>query len=70
MTIETFFPSINQIADLQAEVVKLDNNISFFSNASRDNPLLKDTYQKLDDKKEQLESLKQTLHNIITSNDN
>ncbi len=60
----------NQIADLEAEIVKLDNNISFFSNASRENPLLKDTYQKLDDKKEQLESLKQTLHNIITSNDN
>lgn len=60
----------NQIADLEAEVVKLENNISFFSNASRENPLLKDSFQKLDDKKEQLESLKQTLHNIIANKDN
>lgn len=56
----------NQIADLEAEVVQLENNLSFFSSPNRDNPLLKDTYEKLDNKKEQLESLKHTLHNIIT----
>lgn len=55
----------NQIADLEAEVVQLENNLSFFNSPTRDNPLLKDTYQKLDSKKEQLESLKLTLHNII-----
>ena len=55
----------NQIADLEAEVVQLENNLSFFSSPNRDNPLLKDTYEKLDNKKEQLEGLKQTLHNII-----
>ena len=55
----------NQIADLESEVVQLENNLAFFGTAKRDNPLLKDTYDKLDSKKEQLESLKVTLHNII-----
>ena len=55
----------NQIADLESEVVQLENNLSFFGSAKRDNPLLKDTYDKLDSKKEQLESLRVTLHNII-----
>lgn len=55
----------NQIADLEAEVVQLENNLSFFSSPTRDNPLLKDTYEKLDSKKGQVESLKTTLHNII-----
>ena len=55
----------NQIADLESEVVQLENNLAFFGTAKRDNPLLKDTYDKLDGKKEQLESLKVTLHNII-----
>ncbi|TDX86679.1 DUF349 domain-containing protein [Epilithonimonas xixisoli] len=55
----------NQIADLESEVVQLENNLAFFGNAKRDNPLLKDTYEKLDGKKEQLESLRVTLHNII-----
>ncbi|MPS72781.1 MAG: DUF349 domain-containing protein [Chryseobacterium sp.] len=55
----------NQITDLEAEVVQLENNLAFFNSPSRENPLLKDTYDKLDGKKEQLESLKVTLHNII-----
>ena len=55
----------NQIADLEAEIVQLENNLAFFSSPNRDNPLLKDTYDKLDSKKQQLESLRSTLHNII-----
>ncbi|SEH38692.1 DUF349 domain-containing protein [Epilithonimonas hominis] len=55
----------NQIADLEAEVVQLENNLAFFSSPSRDNPLLKETYENLDSKKEQVESLKLSLHNII-----
>jgi len=55
----------NQVADLESEIVQLENNLSFFGTATRDNPLLKDTYEKLDSKKEQLDSLKLTLHNII-----
>lgn len=56
----------NQISDLESEIVKLENNLSFFSNPSRENPLLKDTYNTIDEKKEHLETLKQNLHNIIT----
>ncbi len=56
----------NQIADLEAEIVKLENNLSFFGKVTRDNPLLKDTFDKIDEKKAQLEGLKQTLHNIIS----
>lgn len=56
----------NQISDLEAEIVKLENNLGFFSNSSRENPLLKDTYEKIDEKKEQLEQLKQGLHQIIS----
>jgi len=55
----------NQIADLESEIVQLENNLSFFGAAKRDNPLLTDTYEKLDSKKEQLTSLRATLHNII-----
>ena len=57
----------SQIADLEAEVVKLENNINFFNNPSRENPLLKDTYDKIDEKKALIESLKQSLHKLITS---
>ena len=56
----------SQITDLEAEVVKLENNINFFNNPSRENPLLKDTYDKIDEKKTLIESLKQSLHKLIT----
>jgi hypothetical protein len=55
----------NQIADLEAEIVKMENNLGFFSNPSRENPLLKETYDKIDGKKSQLESMKQSLHSIL-----
>ncbi len=56
----------NQISDLEGEIVKLENNLSFFNKPSRENPLLKDTYNTIDEKKAHLETLKQNLHNIIT----
>ncbi len=56
----------NQIADLEGEISKLENNLGFFSNPSRENPLLKDTYENIDNKKEQLETMKQSLHHIIS----
>lgn len=55
----------SQISDLEAEIVKLENNLSFFKNPSRENPLLKDTYNTIDEKKSHLETLKQNLHSII-----
>lgn len=56
----------NQIADLETQVTNLETNLSFFQSPGRENPLLKDTYEKLDEKKEQLERLKASLHHIIT----
>lgn len=56
----------NQISDFESEIVKLENNLGFFSDSSRKNPLLKETYKNIDDKKTQLESLKITLHKIIS----
>ncbi|MCD1118712.1 DUF349 domain-containing protein [Chryseobacterium turcicum] len=55
----------SQISDLEAEIVKLENNLAFFKNPSRENPLLRDTYNTIDDKKAHLETLKHNLHNII-----
>lgn len=56
----------NQVADLEAEIVKLENNLAFFQNPSRENPLLKDTYDRIDHKKQELENMKQNLHQIIS----
>ena len=56
----------NQIGDLEAEIVKMENNLSFFKNSNRDNPLLKDTFDRIEGKKSELESLKQTLHTILS----
>lgn len=56
----------NQIGDLEAEIVKMENNLGFFKNSNRDNPLLKDTFDRIEGKKSELESLKQTLHTILS----
>lgn len=55
----------NQITDLEAEIVKMENNVGFFSNSSRTNPLLKETFDRIDEKKSQLEAMKQSLHKIL-----
>lgn len=56
----------NQMSDLESEIVKMENNLGFFSNSSRENPLLKETYDRIDEKKQQYESMKQVLHNIVS----
>ena len=55
----------SQISDLESEIVKLENNLAFFKNPSRENLLLKDTFNSIDEKKAHLETLKQNLHSII-----
>lgn len=55
----------SQISDLEAEIVKLENNLAFFKNPSRENPLLKETFDSIEEKKTHLETLKQNLHSII-----
>lgn len=56
----------SQISDLEAEIVKLENNLAFFKNPSKENPMLRDTFQTIEDKKTHLETLKQNLHSIIS----
>lgn len=56
----------SQIGDLKTEIVQLENNIAFFNNPTRENPLLRDTFEKIDLKKSQLENLQTSLHKIIT----
>lgn len=55
----------SQISELESEIVKLENNLAFFKNPSRENLMLKDTYNTIDEKKAHLETLKQNLHKII-----
>ncbi|SFN84385.1 protein of unknown function [Chryseobacterium oleae] len=55
----------SQISDLEGEIVKLENNLAFFKNPSKENPLLRDTFNTIDEKKVHLETLRQNLHNII-----
>lgn len=56
----------NQISDMESEIVKMENNLGFFADSSRNNPLLKETFVRIDEKKAQLESMKVTLHQIIS----
>lgn len=55
----------SQISDLEGEIVKLENNLAFFKNPTKENPLLRDTFNTIDEKKAHLETLKQNLHKII-----
>lgn len=42
------------IDDLEKEINQLENNISFFSNANENNPLLKDVFKQIEDKRGRL----------------
>jgi len=42
------------IEDLEKEINQLDNNVSFFGNAGSDNPLLKDVYKQIEEKRNKL----------------
>ncbi|WP_291072666.1 DUF349 domain-containing protein [Empedobacter sp. UBA5987] len=55
------------IEDLEKEINQLDNNVHFFSNANENNPLLKDVYKQIDDKRKKLTEAEiklKTLFNI------
>lgn len=55
----------NQIAELENEIVTLETNLGFFSKPTRENPMLKDTFSKIDSKKVQLNDMKESLHSLI-----
>ena len=56
-----------KIGELENQIATLENNIGFFHNPSRENPLLKDTFQKIDDHRAQLESLRIELQHMLTN---
>lgn len=54
-----------QMQDLEHEIVQLENNLSFFSNAKSDNPLLKGVIKDIESKKSNLDNLKQTYTKLM-----
>lgn len=57
-----------QIQDLGHEIVQLENNLSYFSNANQDNPLLQNTLNNIESKKTKLDELKQTYSKLVNLN--
>lgn len=54
----------SQIQELKVEMTHLENNLSFFSNADENNPLLKNVHNELDQKRSKIEKLQQEYDNI------
>ena len=50
-----------KIDEITREIKQLENNISFISNASEDNPLVKNVYKNIENHKKELEVWKQKL---------
>lgn len=54
-----------QIQDLEIEISTLDNNLSFFAVKDKNNPLVKDSYARLDKKKAELNKLKERYNTVL-----
>ena len=50
--------------EIKGELLQLENNLSFFANAKKDNPLVKEVFNKIDLKKEDLKSWKDKVQQI------
>ncbi|TWP27641.1 DUF349 domain-containing protein [Apibacter muscae] len=57
-----------EIQDLEQEVVQLENNLSFFSNAKADNPLLKNVLGNINSKKDKIKELKLVYTKLLHTN--
>jgi len=59
-----------KISEAQSEIRQLENNLQFFSNASGDNPLVKEVVSKIDKHKATLETWQAKLKklNILQNN--
>ena len=57
-----------KIDESKGEIRQLENNLEFFSNASEDNPLVKDVVKKINNHKKDLDTWKEKLKkvNILT----
>ena len=53
-----------KIDEIKGEINQLENNLSFFSNANKDNPLVKDVYKKINTHKNNLSSWQQKLQQV------
>jgi len=50
-----------KVDEITKEIKQLENNISFISNASADNPLVKNVYNNIDNHKRELEIWKKKI---------
>lgn len=57
-----------RIEEVQSEIFQLENNIQFFSNAKKDNPLVKEVYKNIERHKEELTTWKEKLNQIKNLN--
>ena len=50
--------------EIKSEVLQFENNLAFFANAKKDNPLVKEVYKKIDTKKADLDTWKKKAQQI------
>lgn len=55
---------IRKIDEVKGEILQLENNIQFISNAKSDNPLVKEVYKSIERHKEELNTWKDKLHQL------
>lgn len=55
-----------KIEELQSDIIQFENNMQFFSNAKKDNPLMKEAHKNLEKHKEDLKVWKEKLKQIQT----
>ena len=53
-----------KIDEVQSEIFQLENNIQFFANAKKDNPILLEVHNNIARHREELETLKEKLHQV------
>lgn len=53
-----------KIDEIRSDINQLENNLAFFSNASEDNPLVKDVYKKIDLQKNNLQNWQQKIQQV------
>lgn len=59
---------IRKIDEIQSEIFQLENNIQFFSNAKKDNPLVKEVLKNIEKHKDELKTWKEKLKQLRNLN--
>lgn len=55
---------MRKMQELKSELLQLENNVQFFANAKKDNPLLKDVYKNINKHKEEIKTWKEKLKQL------